>query len=99
MKIAALLICRGSVHEKVTLLTKLITDTDVNDENPKLARAIRFMFYLSVMLPYNFMTSKSESEIFRDIIFHEDDEFNSPDKRKSSKARQLLKKFLYDTEE
>lgn len=46
------------------------------------------MFYLSVIMPYNFMVAKSESEILKDIIFHEDEEFNSADKRKSSKARQ-----------
>ena len=51
----------------------MITEKDIYCENNKLTRAIKFMFYLSVIMPYNFMIAKSRDDILKDIIFHEDE--------------------------
>ena len=65
----------------------MITDKDIYCENNKLTRAIKFMFYLSVIMPYNFMIAKSRDDILKDIIFHEDEYFDSAEKRESVKAK------------
>lgn len=57
---AALILCRGEVQEKAELLAQLITrqfnsnsyKRKIYWENIYLKRAIKFMFYLCVVLPY-----------------------------------------------
>ena len=72
LQAAALLICRGSVYEKVTLLADMVTsDKEMYCENDKLIRALKFMMYFAVIMPHKFMASKSQNELLGDILFHE----------------------------
>ena len=66
--------------------------------NQRLIRALKLIVYFSVVLPPAFMRYYQEDEIHHDIVYCNENKFDSTNKRNSKKGQAFLQKFMNDPE-